>query len=219
LYRTVIRNGMRDGSNFNGKYSIIGIGCGTECGFFKVADVTTGRVTEFPLGGEDYGTLHLYYRLDSSLVIAAWHDYDGGHCFQEAFKMNKGLFISLERSSAPHQERSEACDPHPGALPDAMMGNWCYDKDYDYRRGACSSPDSDGKLIVERDGYYGHEESCTFNKIMRFVGEVAFWIEERCYGEGMSWKGKVIFNIADDKLRVQEIMHSNEVLEEHQRGR
>jgi hypothetical protein len=73
-FRTRIKDAMRDGANFAGKYRIVTIGCGTGCRFYYVADVSSGHVIGFPLAGEDYGHLDLFYKLDSSLVIAVWDD-------------------------------------------------------------------------------------------------------------------------------------------------
>jgi len=42
-YRTRIREGMRNGPNFAGQYSVIQIGCGTGCSFVIIGDNKTGR--------------------------------------------------------------------------------------------------------------------------------------------------------------------------------
>jgi hypothetical protein len=103
MFRTRIIEGMRDGPNFAGKYSVIQIGCGTGCRFYPVADLTNGRVIGFPLGGEDYGHLDLFYKLDSSLIIAVWDD-TPETCSQEAFKIKNGTLTSLGRSSIGRKE-------------------------------------------------------------------------------------------------------------------
>jgi clan AA aspartic protease (TIGR02281 family) len=51
-FRTRIRNGIQEGANFAGRYKVIQFGCGTGCSFVIVADVSTGRVYNFPHGGE-----------------------------------------------------------------------------------------------------------------------------------------------------------------------
>jgi hypothetical protein len=98
-FRTRIRDGMRNGPNFAGRYSVIKIGCGTGCRFYIIGDTATGSLRDFPLGGEEYGHLDLYYSLHSALIVAVWDDYDR-QCFQEAFKIANGSVVSLKRSSA-----------------------------------------------------------------------------------------------------------------------
>jgi hypothetical protein len=80
-YRTRIREGMKDGANFAGRLAMIEIGCGAGCRFAYVADVSTGQVYNFPLGGEDNMYLDLHYRLNSRLVVAFWQN--GGRCMRE----------------------------------------------------------------------------------------------------------------------------------------
>lgn len=46
-FRTVLREGAKEGPNFAGKYTIIEWGCGTGCSSIAVVDATTGRVV-FP---------------------------------------------------------------------------------------------------------------------------------------------------------------------------
>jgi hypothetical protein len=76
-FRTAIRKGMREGVNFAGHYAIVSWGCGTECIAYVIGDVATGRVFEFPLGGE-YRELSLDTRPTSRLIVAEWiPDSDG----------------------------------------------------------------------------------------------------------------------------------------------
>ena len=114
-FRTRITDSMRDGAKFAGKYSVITIGCGTGCRFNFVADLTNGRVIGFPLGGEDYGHLDLFYKLDSSLIIAVWDDAPET-CSQEGFKIKNGALTSLGRSSISRKE-GEYC-PAPQSQND-----------------------------------------------------------------------------------------------------
>jgi hypothetical protein len=107
-FRTRIIDGIRDGANFAGKYSVIKIGCGTGCRFYFVADVTSGQVIAFPLGGEDYGHLDLYFKLNSSLIIAVWDGDTEETCLQEGFKIGNTALTSLGRSSTP-RKKDEYC--------------------------------------------------------------------------------------------------------------
>ena len=43
-YRTRIREGAKAGPNFAGHYTVIIIGCGTECASFVIVDAASGRV-------------------------------------------------------------------------------------------------------------------------------------------------------------------------------
>ncbi|MCJ2138464.1 hypothetical protein [Methylobacterium sp. E-066] len=71
-YRTRIMAGAKSGPNFAGYLAMTQIGCGSSCSFVPVVDLRTGRVLNFPLGGEDNLSLDLQYRVDSRLVSARW---------------------------------------------------------------------------------------------------------------------------------------------------
>jgi hypothetical protein len=43
-YRTVLRNGMRQGANFAGHYRVVVWGCGASCAQFAVVNLANGRV-------------------------------------------------------------------------------------------------------------------------------------------------------------------------------
>ncbi len=77
---------MKDGPNFAGAYSLIQIGCGTGCSRAYIADNRTGRVFEFPRGGEDHFMLDLNFELGSALVKAQWADFDNDECVLEFFE-------------------------------------------------------------------------------------------------------------------------------------
>ncbi len=82
-YRTRIRNGMRKGPNFAGHMALIEIGCGTSCLSVYAGDVASGRVFNFPLGGEGNLSLRLRYNVRSRAVVAYW--VDGERCIREAY--------------------------------------------------------------------------------------------------------------------------------------
>lgn len=71
-FRTRILAGTKPGPNFAGYLAMIEIGCGSSCRFVYVVDVRSGQVSSFPIGGEDYYSLDLKYRVDSRLVSARW---------------------------------------------------------------------------------------------------------------------------------------------------
>lgn len=71
-FRTMIREGFSQGHQFAGHYVLFGRGCGTDCGFWTVGDLKTGRLWNFPLGGEGNLNLQLVSRPNSRLVKAYW---------------------------------------------------------------------------------------------------------------------------------------------------
>ena len=79
-YRTQIRDGIAGGPNFAGHLALITFGCGSGCNTTLVADLATGKVGQFPLGGEDYIDLNLVHDKASSLVSASWMKAD--RCLQ-----------------------------------------------------------------------------------------------------------------------------------------
>ncbi|MBD2745716.1 hypothetical protein IC232_03305 [Microvirga sp. BT688] len=89
-YRTRIREGMKGGANFAGRLAFIEIGCGAGCRWAAVADVSTGRVYNFPLGGEEYMYLDLHYRPNSRLVVAFWQNSD--RCMKETLEWTGQTF-------------------------------------------------------------------------------------------------------------------------------
>jgi hypothetical protein len=98
-FRTRIRNGMRDGPNFAGHYSLIQIGCGTGCTFVVIADNNTGRPASFPRGGEDNMYLTLDYRRDSRLLAAQWLDSESDICVIEFFDFDRDKWTPISKTT------------------------------------------------------------------------------------------------------------------------
>ncbi|AFL53328.1 hypothetical protein ABIE78_000779 [Sinorhizobium fredii] len=96
-FRTRIRNGMQEGPNFAGEYSVIQIGCGAGCSFVIVGNNRTGQPLDFPRGGEDNMYLTLKYQLTSKLMIAQWADYDQSTCFIEHFQFDGSNWTALAK--------------------------------------------------------------------------------------------------------------------------
>jgi hypothetical protein len=67
-FETVIREGAKQGPNFNGHYTVIFYGCGTACQAYALLDARDGRIVTF---GESFftSTRGAGYRLTSSLLI------------------------------------------------------------------------------------------------------------------------------------------------------
>jgi hypothetical protein len=101
-FRTVIRDGMKDGVNFAGEYSVIQYGCGAGCSFAVIADDRTGEVFSFPRGGESNMYLMLQYARDSRLIAAQWASYDDKACHLDFFewKDDKAALISSRKFGA-----------------------------------------------------------------------------------------------------------------------
>ena len=64
-YRTRIREGARAGPNFAGHYTVVAIGCGTECASFIIVDVANGRVFS---GAQKEYTCAPNFKVDSRLL-------------------------------------------------------------------------------------------------------------------------------------------------------
>ena len=94
LYRTRIRDGVAQGANFAGYFSMIEIGCGTSCRFAFVVDLRTGKIGSFPYGGEEQYQMKLLYSPDSQLLKVRWKGgWDSEFCieqdmFMEGLKWN-----------------------------------------------------------------------------------------------------------------------------------
>jgi len=70
--RTAIGNGFKSNPIAAGHYTIIQVGCGTGCTFNVVGDVRSGRLFDFPIGGELYQSLEIITRPNSRLMVARW---------------------------------------------------------------------------------------------------------------------------------------------------
>ena len=106
-FRTRIRDGMKNGPNFAGRLSIISFGCGIDCRAVLVGDVSTGRVADFPISGEDFAGISLDYRLDSTLISARWNNFSTRECQQEQFVWRQQQFHNLGRKTLGP---SEVCE-------------------------------------------------------------------------------------------------------------
>ena len=111
-FKARIMEGMRKGPNFSGAFTVIQIGCGTDCQLVYIASNKTGEIFTFPRGADNY-ELDISYKASSRLIAAQWVQYEQGKCMLEFFEWN-GKQANLLRSdviatSPPH---GEACkDP------------------------------------------------------------------------------------------------------------
>lgn len=76
MLRTNIRLGFAQGRQFAGHFVLFGIGCGAGCVGVTLGDRRTGRIYDFPLGGEENYMLQFQVRPDSRLVKAHWEKQD-----------------------------------------------------------------------------------------------------------------------------------------------
>jgi hypothetical protein len=74
-YRTALREGVLEGPNFAGRYTVVGIGCGSGCEIIAVVDASNGKVF-FPKG------------LTQVFTAGWWHE-----PFGPEFKLNSRLLI------------------------------------------------------------------------------------------------------------------------------
>ena len=45
-YKSALQEGLREGVNFAGKYTVVSVGCGTTCQYHFIVDRQTGKITE-----------------------------------------------------------------------------------------------------------------------------------------------------------------------------
>jgi hypothetical protein len=108
-FGTRIKTAMQAGPNFSGAYTVIQIGCGTDCKLIYIASNKTGEVFTFPRGGDNY-ELEVTYKASSRLIVAQWVQFEQGKCMLEFFEWTSGKANLLKSevigSSPPN---SEAC--------------------------------------------------------------------------------------------------------------
>jgi hypothetical protein len=108
-YRTRIREGVKDGVNFAGHYALVLFGCGTFCIGGYLIDIRSGRISDFPLGGEENYALSLDYRPNSRLLKARWEaDMDKEpykpSCVHQEYLLTGTVFKLLRQTKIPGNE-------------------------------------------------------------------------------------------------------------------
>jgi len=89
-FRTQIRDGLADGVNFAGHYTVVQFGCGAGCVTGFIVDDSNGRVYDAPRGGEANMYLTLRYQKDSRLIVAQWADNAKNACNLEFLEWDEG---------------------------------------------------------------------------------------------------------------------------------
>ena len=106
-FRTVLREGAKEGANFAGHYTVVEWGCGTECWQAAIIDAETGRVYPSPLKGFGYfQSSWLHFQLHSRLLVACdnCRKWASEQCDQRYFVWNGDSFSEVKRMprSDPH---------------------------------------------------------------------------------------------------------------------
>jgi len=102
--RSKILEGMREGANFNGHYTVVRIGCGSGCSNNLLVNRKTGQIYSIPFGGEQQQMLTFRHSVRSDMLTAIWTDFDD--CFSQDARWNGGGF---EVSSAPRMVPEALC--------------------------------------------------------------------------------------------------------------
>lgn len=105
-FQTRIFEGMAEGPDFAGHYSLIQIGCGTGCSFAYLVDHATGEVLPFPYGQERQA-MSLSRNVDSRLVKVSWIDGERT-CIGHDLVWNGERFVLVREMTYPM--RDFACD-------------------------------------------------------------------------------------------------------------
>ena len=79
------------------------IGCGAGCRLVFLADARTGKITSFPLSGEDYYLLQLDFHPDSPVVKARWQRELADHpdCMAETLVLQGDRFRRISEVRTP----------------------------------------------------------------------------------------------------------------------
>ena len=108
-----VREEFKKGPNFAGRYSVITIGCGSECVDVVMYDLSSGARINFPFSQEDVDVKHMYSlsvlsRRDSDmLIIKSFYGTTGeeaSNCTFEGLVYKRGRFESLGKKSFKGQK-------------------------------------------------------------------------------------------------------------------
>lgn len=107
-YRTLIRETMKARPNFARKYSMIQIGCGSDCSTLYVGDHSNGRIVQFPRGAGKNSVISIHHQVDSRLLIVRWQYNsaysEGTGCFWEAFDWRQNKPKLLKKLNIKDQD-------------------------------------------------------------------------------------------------------------------
>jgi hypothetical protein len=103
MYRTRIIDAANGGAQLGGRYAVAQFGCGTDCTAAFIIDGATGRIIDFPLGGEDNPDLALYFKPESRLIKSMW-GYAGDAnpiCHYVDFELDNGTIRKIDENALP----------------------------------------------------------------------------------------------------------------------
>jgi hypothetical protein len=109
MFRNVIKDGLKKGPNFAGRFTVAEWGCGTGCVSIAVVDNYSGAVYDGPVGSLPHAAIYLgpppdpsltgvFYRQDSRLLVIKgcpnWRD-----CGAYYYEWRENSFILLKRDA------------------------------------------------------------------------------------------------------------------------
>jgi hypothetical protein len=101
-FHTRLDEAAKGGVNFAGEVALAQWGCGTQCSAVTAINLRTGKIYDFPLGGEDNLMLDLKFTPTSNLVAANWQSADdskGQHyCISEWYLWTGTGFNEIAKS-------------------------------------------------------------------------------------------------------------------------
>jgi hypothetical protein len=71
-FHTVISQGFQNSRRFAGHYVLFAVGCGAGCRSVTLGDIASGKIYDFPLGGEENYNLEFQAQPNSRLVRTEW---------------------------------------------------------------------------------------------------------------------------------------------------
>lgn len=104
-FRTRITMGFRANAIAMGHYTVVTAGCGTSCKWSWVGDVRSGKIFEFPLGGESYPGLEIITAPNSRIVMVRWSNVEFSNCTTRLYSFNGARF----RQVAPDRHKETYC--------------------------------------------------------------------------------------------------------------
>lgn len=109
--RSRIEEAASDGVNFGGVAHLLQFGCGAECSVAMIVDLSTGRVDDFPNGGEDYSQLTLAFSPKSRLIRSTWKSTEGdvGYCMGQAFVWEYGRVRAIGPQLRSPEPADDGC--------------------------------------------------------------------------------------------------------------
>jgi hypothetical protein len=100
-YRTMLREGAKDGPNFARRYTIVQWGCGTECWQAALVDAKTGSIHPLPSVSEPrfyyFESTWIHFRPDSRLLVMCTNcrEWANRECDQRYFVWNGTNFTEV----------------------------------------------------------------------------------------------------------------------------